>query len=316
MIKTVVSIDLPVDERLLIKKNMISNFSEAQLAGGKPAGAKKISVVTGIHGDELEGQLVCFEIQRRINEHPEYLKGIIDIYPAMNPLGIDSVTRSLPAFDIDMNKTFPGFNDGTMVEHLAANIMQDLRDSDFVVDIHASSIFIREIPQVRIPYKFREKLVDKCRLMNLDLIWAYDSASVMENTLAYALNDEGIDAVVIDMGIAMYCTKEYCNQVTDGIFVLMKKLGIWDGPVVEPKEPIYAENIDSTYLISSKVPGMFIREVECGAKVEKGQILGRVINPLEGTVKEEIVAPESGLLFTIREYPVVEVGSLLGRIFK
>ena len=102
----------------------------------------------------MEGQFVCFEIQRRIKEHPECLTGIVDIYPALNPLGIDSVTRSLPAFDIDMNKTFPGFNDGTMIEHLAANIMQDLRGSDFVIDIHASSIFVREFPQIRIPFKY------------------------------------------------------------------------------------------------------------------------------------------------------------------
>lgn len=309
MIKTVVSIDLPVDEKLLIKKNSISSFSENE----KPAGAKRISIVTGIHGDELEGQLVCFEVQRRIKEHPECLNGLVDIYPALNPLGIDSVTRSLPAFDIDMNKTFPGFNDGTMIEHLAANIMQDLRGSDFVIDIHASSIFVREIPQIRIPFKFREKLLDKCKLMNLDLIWASESSSVSENTLAYALNDEGIDAVVIDMGIAMYCTKEYCNQVTDGIFALMKNLGMWSGDVVEPKDSIYAENAS---IITSKTPGLFIREVKCGDKVEKGQLLGKVISPLEGTVKEEVVAPESGILFTIREYPVVEVGSLLGRIFK
>lgn len=122
MIKTVVSIDLPVDEKLLIKKQVISSLGDDENADQKKNGVKKISIVTGIHGDELEGQLVCFEVQRRIKEHPEFLNGIVDIYPALNPLGLDSTTRSLPAFDIDMNKTFPGFNDGTMIEHLAANI--------------------------------------------------------------------------------------------------------------------------------------------------------------------------------------------------
>ncbi|WP_318664534.1 M14 family metallopeptidase [Treponema sp.] len=316
MIKTVVSIDLPVDEKLLIKKQVISSLGDDENADQKNNGVKKISIVTGIHGDELEGQLVCFEVQRRIKEHPEFLNGIVDIYPALNPLGLDSTTRSLPAFDIDMNKTFPGFNDGTMIEHLAANIMQDLRGSDFVVDIHASSIFVREIPQIRIPLKFKDKLIDKCRLMNMDLIWASESPSVTENTLCYALNDEGINAVVVDMGIAMYCTKEHCSQVTEGILNLMKNLGIWTGPVGEIKNSIYAEGLDSTSVVISKTPGIFVREVECGQKVEKGQLIGRVINPLKGTVEEEVVAPENGLLFTVREYPVVEVGSLLGRIFK
>lgn len=46
---------------------------------------KRISIVTGIHGDELEGQYVCFELQQRINKEKEKLTGIIDIYPAINP---------------------------------------------------------------------------------------------------------------------------------------------------------------------------------------------------------------------------------------
>lgn len=313
MIKTVVSVDLPIDEKLLIKKKVLcpDGVSENDSKGDR----KKISIVTGIHGDELEGQLICFELQKRINEHPEFLKGIVDIYPALNPLGIDSISRTIPPFDMDMNITFPGTRDGTMVEFIASTIMQDLKDSDFVVDIHASSIFIREIPQVRIPLKFKDKLIDKCRFMNLDLIWAYNSSSVQENSLAYCLNENGIDAVVIDMGIAMACTKNYCEQVTDGLFALMNHLGIWEGPVSETKKSVYAENTEAIEIITSAIAGMFVREVECGSHVEKNQLLGKIIDPLNGTVKEEVLAPESGLLFTIREYPVVEVGSLIGRIF-
>ena len=107
MIQTVAKVSLPVDEVLEIKKNRILPLSDAN-------GMKRISIVTGIHGDELEGQYVCFELQRRIREDMESLKGIVDIYPAMNPLGIDSIERGIPAFDLDMNRLFPGNIDGNM----------------------------------------------------------------------------------------------------------------------------------------------------------------------------------------------------------
>ena len=87
MIETVVSVGYPVDETLHIKKNRLT--PERGLSGGE----KRISIVTGIHGDELEGQYVCYEVERRIAAHPEYLTGVVDIYPALNPLGIDSITR-------------------------------------------------------------------------------------------------------------------------------------------------------------------------------------------------------------------------------
>ena len=58
MVKKVASVGVPVDETLEIKKNRI-------MPDGKSSGKRKrISIVTGIHGDELEGQFVCFELIR------------------------------------------------------------------------------------------------------------------------------------------------------------------------------------------------------------------------------------------------------------
>ena len=48
--------------------------------------------------------------------------------------------------------------------------------------------------------------------------------------------------------------------------------------------------------------------------MEKGELIGRILNPLEGTVEEEVFSPLKGLLFTLREYPVVSPGSLLARV--
>ncbi|MBR1736612.1 MAG: succinylglutamate desuccinylase/aspartoacylase family protein, partial [Firmicutes bacterium] len=103
---TVASVQRPVDEELKIRKHRIIPFdSDAKLL---EKNGKRISIVTGIHGDELEGQYVCYELSRRISEHPENLSGVVDIYPAMNPFGIDNITRGIPAFDLDMNRIFPG----------------------------------------------------------------------------------------------------------------------------------------------------------------------------------------------------------------
>ncbi len=62
MIKTIAAVGLPVDEVLEIKRNRI--LPETPMDS-----MKRISIVTGIHGDELEGQYVCFELQRRIEQN-------------------------------------------------------------------------------------------------------------------------------------------------------------------------------------------------------------------------------------------------------
>ncbi len=149
---------------------------------------KRISIVTGIHGDELEGQYVCYEVSKRIQEHPELLTGTVDIYPAMNPLGIDSVTRGIPAFDLDMNSLLFTSDRGTVpVTGIHwAEIIRDLMGSDLCLDIHASNIYLTEVPQIRIN-ELHER--NWCRWQSrqmYDFVWVHGASTVLESTLAYS----------------------------------------------------------------------------------------------------------------------------------
>ena len=309
MIKTIASVGLPVDEVLEIKKNRIEPLA--------PTGSeKRISIVTGIHGDELEGQFVCFELQRRIRENMDCLRGIVDVYPAMNPLGIDSVTRGIPAFDLDMNRLFPGNKDGSMTEYIASKIVSDLEGSDLCIDIHASNIFLTEIPQVRINELHKETLVPIAKELNVDFIWVHGASTVLESTLAHSLNSRGTPTLVVEMGVGMRITKEYCNQLVDGIFRVMHNMGIWTGAVCEPRVPIYSENPNDVYYFNAPTAGVFVPTVKHWEHLKQGDEIGCIIDPLQGEVLETVHAPTDGILFTIREYPIVNAGSLLGRLLR
>ena len=308
MVKTIAEVSLPVMEKLKIRKN--------RLTGGREKEKKRISIVTGVHGDELEGQYVCFEVSRRIQEHPEYLAGIVDIYPAVNPLGIDSITRGIPAFDLDMNRVFPGNRNGSMTEYVAARLMEDLSGSDLCTDIHASNIFLTEIPQVRINELHRDRLVPMAEGLNVDLIWIHGNSTVLESTLAYSLNSTGTPTLVVEMGVGMRITKAYCDQLTDGIFYVMKNMGMWSGPAKEVRKPLIAAGADPVSFLNAPVSGVFLSQAKHGDSLRKGDPVGLIIDPLEGTIRERLKAPADGILFTIREYPVVNEGSLIARILK
>ena len=310
MIKKVASVGLPVDEILEIKKNRIT--PDTKSSGKK----KRISIVTGIHGDELEGQYVCFELIRRIEEEKDKLDGIVDVYPAMNPLGIDSITRGIPAFDLDMNRSFPGNRDGDMTEYLASKIVDDLIGSDVCIDIHASNIYLTEIPQVRINELHQKKLVPLAKKLNVDFIWIHGASTVLESTLAYSLNSRNVPTLVVEMGVGMRITQNYCNQLVDGIFSLMKDMGIWHGKTKAPRKPIISQNPDDVSFLNASTSGIFVPSVKHWERLKKGELIGRIIDPLKGKVLDEITSPVNGILFTIREYPIVDAGSLIGRLLR
>jgi len=309
MIKTVATVDLPVDETLSIKKRRIQPT-------GKIKGMKRISIVTGIHGDELEGQYVCFEVARRIAEAFDQLTGIVDIYPAMNPLGIDSITRGIPAFDLDMNRLFPGNIEGNMTEYLAAEIVKDVSGSDLVIDIHASNIYLTEIPQIRINELNEKELVPLAEEANVDFVWVHGASTVLESTFAYSLNSTGTPCLVVEMGVGMRITKEYGEQLTDGIFNLMKKMGIWAGEAKSSRKPIISKNPGDVSYLNASVGGLFIPKVHHWEELQEGDLIGQIIDPLSGEVLDNILSPVDGILFTIREYPIVDEGSLVGRLLR
>lgn len=309
MITTVASVALPVEEELKIQKNRI----EPQKG---MSSKKRISIVTGIHGDELEGQYVCFELSRRINAQKEKLRGVVDIYPALNPLGIDSITRGIPAFELDMNRLFPGDVAGNMTEFLAACIIEDLAGSEVVMDIHASNIYLMEIPQIRVNAQHKEQLLPLAKEANVDFVWVHGASTVLESTLAYSLNSIGTPTLVVEMGVGMRITRSYGDQMVDGIFNLMKKLGIWEGETAPVRQPIVSRDPKDVAYLNAATGGLFVPAVRHGAKLKEGELIGRIINPLSGGVRDEVRAPMDGMLFTIREYPIVDEGSLIGRLLR
>lgn len=305
MIKTVVSTALPVDERLLIKKNVISHGHQN----------KRICIVTGTHGDELEGQYICCRLNQIMQQNTEKLNGTVEIYPALNPLGIDSITRGIPGFDLDMNRIFPGNPDGTMAEQTAYAIIRDLQGADMVIDIHSSNIFLREIPQVRINVNTADKLVPYAKLLNVDFIWVHEAATVLEATLAHSLNSLNTPTLVVEMGVGMRINHGYGNRLVNGILNLMHAMGIWNETPdnVSVTEPTVSIG-NKVNFINADFSGVFLTEIKNNMTVEKGEKIGEVVSPLTGEVLQSVEAPVRGLLFTLRAYPIVYQGSLLARI--
>jgi len=307
MIKHVSVAALPVTENFIIQKNRIENN-----AGH---GSKRVCIVTGTHGDELEGQYVCAQLAKILSEGKNKLSGIVDIYPALNPLGIDTITRGFPMFDLDMNRIFPGSPSGPLAEVAAHDIVRDIEGADMCIDIHSSNIFLRETPQVRVSEQNESALLPYAVMLNVDLVWIHASATVLESTLAHSLNMRGVKTLVVEMGVGMRITEKYCSQLVDGILNLLREQGMWNGAPGQTRQPLISKDHNVGFL-NSDAGGIFLPHAAHGSHVNTGDCIGIVIDPLTGAVVEETLAPCDGLLFTLREYPVVFGGSLLARIME
>jgi len=305
MIETITAVGLAVNEKLCIQKRRIKNGT----------GKKRLSFVTGTHGDELEGQYLAYMLGSFLDENIDLLDGTVDIYPALNPMGIDSITRGIPMFDLDMNRIFPGTKHGTMMEVICSSIVDDLSGSDVCIDVHSSNIFLKEWPQIRMSVPTSEMLLPYAEKMNVDFIWVHESATVLESTLAHTLNMRGTRTLVVEMGVGMRITMEYCRQLFDGLISLMSYMGMWKGDTPEVRTPVTSVNREVGF-VNSGAAGIFVPTANFGDTVKKGDYIGNVVDPLTSKTVEKVEAVCDGLIFTLREYPVVYGGSLLARILE
>lgn len=305
MIENIVTVKLNVDEELTIKKNT--------LRGANAENGKRIAIVTGIHGDELEGQYICYQLVKKITANMANLKGTVEIYPAVNPLGMESVSRAFPMTGLDMNRVFPGSDIGSIAENIAKRLVEDIKGADMCVDVHSSNIFIREIPQVRIRPENSDRLMKYAKMLNTDLVWVHESGAVGDGSLAESLIAADVPALVVEMGVGQRIDLEYCDQLLHGIFNLMHNMGVWTEEEHGISHPMISTD-GAVHVIHSSGSGIFIPTAEHNMWLAKGAVIGEIVTPITGTVEQEITAPVDGVIFSLREYPIVYGGSVIARM--
>ncbi len=91
-LETLFTLELPYREQLTLQRRVFEG-------GDRP----RVAVVSGIHGDELEGLYVSHRLAQWLEEleqeDPGALLGRVELYPAMNPLGLDTLERFVPTHD-------------------------------------------------------------------------------------------------------------------------------------------------------------------------------------------------------------------------
>ena len=308
-VETLLSLEMPYRERMRLQRSVFRG-------GDGP----RVAVVAGIHGDELEGLYLCHRLAAWLDalaeRRPGALLGTIELYPALNPLGLDTLARTVPPYGVDLNRSFPGHARGVLPQGIAAATMTALAGCALVVDVHASNIYLREIPQVRINHVFAESLLPYARRMNLDVIWLHGAVTVLEATIAHSLNEAGVPALVVEMGVGMRLTPVYTEQLITGLLNVWQGLGVLAAdlelaPVTH--EPRLAHE-DNVHYLNAATSGLFVPEVEHWKAVRAGGLLGHIVSPMEGRRLAEVRSPCDGVLFTLREYPLVYEGSLMARV--
>jgi predicted deacylase len=103
------------------------------------------------------------------------------------------------------------------------------------------------------------------------------------------------------------------DQGVECLLNILKYLNMIDGEPVLPKRQLMV----SDYVVYRSLEGGFYLQEEgisLGGNVSKGQVIGRVIDPLTSAVREECVAPVNGILISRRIRMPINPGGYIAHI--
>ena len=308
----IASYQTPSGQKVEIIKQSFSSFRKWP--------AKRISFVSGLHGNELEGIYVCHLLISYLKElkknSPDAFQGEVNIYPVVNPQAVATGTRLWPFFKVDMNRQFGGENSNSLPEQLTTALIDDIKSSsDVVVDFHASNLHLKEAPQIRIIDGMHKKLIPLAVKCNVDLIWVHPASQIFQSTLGYNLNQSKIPTLIVETGIALRINQIFVNRLFEGMLNLLHHIGtiVSNNFHLEVNYPIIV-NPSQVTLLKAEYAGLFVRYADIKSNINKGETIGKLVSATNGEVLQVVTAPINGFLFTIREHPLVYPGALLARI--
>ena len=246
--------------------------SPVTVINGKTPGPA-LCLTGGVHGDELNGIEVVNRILRKLDA--KTLAGAVIAVPVVNVGGFQRNSRYLPDRR-DLNRYFPGNSKGSAASRLAHGFFQSVvLGCDYLVDFHTGSFERSNLPQVRGNLRIREVLEFTRNFGATTVLHSVGTTGMLRTAAVEA----GIPAVTFELGAPIRLEQKEIEFGVRAVETLMSKLNMRPGLRVwaQPQPVLYR----STWLRTNQ-SGLLISKVELGDKVQAGQPLGTVRDPLSG----------------------------------
>jgi predicted deacylase len=274
-------------------------------------------ITAGVHGDEYEGMVAIRKLIKDIDA--TQLRSQLTLVPVVNESAF--ALRARAGEDgLDLARTCPGKVDGSLTERVAHSLASLINDADFYIDLHTGGSIMQVDPLTGYNLVSDPMILDNQRRMarafGLPIIWG-TSAELEGRSLSVA-RDAGVPAIYTEYLGGGLCSDTGIKACYEGCLNVMAELGMIDPRPAPPPPEVEVEDPrpDSGHMQichPSPTNGYFEPSVPLGQTVEKGQILGEVLDPL-GKSSHEISADHSGRLIVLRSCPAVKEGDTLAVI--
>ncbi len=263
-------------------------------------GEKSIAIVGSFRGDEIQQQYICSQVVKqliKIEERGEIVPGHeILVIPSANPFSMNIEKRFWAMDNTDINRMFPGYDEGETTQRIAAGVFEAVRGYEYGVQLASYYIPGEFVPHVRIIQTGYED-IESGKFFGLPYV-------SLHKPLPF-------DTTLLNYNWQIFETKAYsfypgesrseltqAEDAVDALLRFMQRVGvIKHKPCALPDRNSQIIDEDGLVLVKSSAAGMLRRIKSAGEKVSKGEVMAQVIDPYEGGVVADIASPVDGIVF-------------------
>jgi uncharacterized protein len=278
------------------------------------ADGPRLTVIAGVHGCEYSSQ-AGLRIWANSLAGRE-LRGRVLAVPVLNlPSFWARSPFVVPEDGKNLNRCFPGDEDGTLAERLAYDTFtQVITGSDALIDMHAG-----DLVEALQPFALYDAGSSEDRAR--DMATAYGLGYVIRQepgpdravggTSSAAAAEIGIPAIIAEAGGCGLVERAAVEAHVRGLNRVLALLGMAEGPAGLPDDGPAPTYLRRFLWLRCRDAGWWEPTAQVGDAVAEGQVIGTV-STIDGTqTLESITAPADGVLMFVTSSPAVAADGLL-----
>jgi predicted deacylase len=265
-------------------------------------------VSAGVHPAEYASIAAALEFGQTLD--PKKVRGRVIVVPVMNlPAFTARAIYVCPLDNKNLNRVFPGNASGTASEQIAAWVFGNvIKQADYYVDLHGGDLIEALVP-FTIFSRSGDVRVDDASLgmakaFGIPILVCSETPGSTFSSASKA----GIPSILTEAGGQGIWPPDAVKAHTQGLARLMRHLKMRAGG---PPKPVRCRVLSKFLWLRSEHDGFWYPAVGVGARVRKGQELGRVTD-WEGRVMQKAISPAAGrVLFIVSSLAINKTDPLL-----
>lgn len=281
-------------------------------------GDKSACIVGPTRGNEIQQLYICSQIIKELTRL-EKTGNIINnneilVVPTVNYFSTNIEKRFWAMDKTDINRSFPGEENGETTQRIADGIFKQVRGYNYGIQfasVHTPGEFI---PHVRI-FSTGTHNVNLANLFGLPYILTKKPHPTDTGTLNYCWIMNGTNAFSIYTPDTSKIDVITAKQAVSSVLRFLTRMGIiryncHSGFIANA---IYEDNLMP---IKTDVSGLYRQLKSTGDEVKFGDLLAEVVDPMEGEVISQILAPSDGIIFFAHNKPLVIQNCVVYKMIK